>query len=176
MSGGAAHVVAVSGNPRAGSRTAAFARAAADAVADALEGEATVELLDLAAPGLDPDAARATLAASTVAIVASPTYKATYTGLLKSLLDGYGPNALDGVVAVPLMVFAGAQHALAADLHLRPLLLELGATTPTAAIAAPDAEIAEPEELLDAWLARSGWALRATASAALARRAVRVAA
>ncbi|HWT95914.1 MAG TPA: NAD(P)H-dependent oxidoreductase, partial [Solirubrobacteraceae bacterium] len=146
----AAHVVAVSGNPRAGSRTAAFALAVAETIADALEEETTVELLDLAAPDRDADALRATIAGATVVVVASPTYKATYTGLLKSLLDGFGPHALDGVVAVPLMVFAGAQHALAADLHLRPLLLELGATTPTAAIAAPDAELAAPGPLLDA--------------------------
>ena len=64
-------------------------------------------------------------------MVASPTYKATYTGLLKLFLDQIGTGDLAGVVAVPLMLGAGPGHALAPDLLLKPVLVELGATTPT---------------------------------------------
>ena len=46
-------------------------------------------------------------------MVASPTYKASYTGLLKSFLDWFGTTDLDGVTVVPVMVGAGLQHALA---------------------------------------------------------------
>ena len=35
------------------------------------------------------------------------------------------------MVAVPLMLGAGPGHALAPDLLLKPVLVELGATTPT---------------------------------------------
>jgi len=69
-------------------------------------------------------------------VVASPTYKATYTGLLELFLDGYGPAPLAGVEAVPLMVGAAPHHALAVDVHLTPLLLELGASVPAAALRA----------------------------------------
>ncbi|MEO5757725.1 MAG: NAD(P)H-dependent oxidoreductase [Mesorhizobium sp.] len=71
-----------------------------------------------------------TLAGSNLLVVASPTYKATYTGLLKIVLDQLSPNALQGVVAIPLMTGASAAHAMAVEFHLAPLLRELGATVP----------------------------------------------
>ena len=159
-------VVALSGNPRPGSRTVAFARAAAETVAELLgDAPESVVTLDLAQPDRSPDAVRDTVASASVAVVASPTYKGTYTGLLKQLLDGYDRGGLDGLIAVPLMVNAAPAHTLAADLHLRPLLLELGATCPTPAIVAAESDLGEPEALLGAWAARAGWALRALAAA-----------
>ena len=160
-------VVVVSGNPRAGSRTVAFARRAGEAIAEELGGP-EVRVVDLAEPASSPDEARAEVASAAVAVIASPTYKATYTGLLKLFLDGYGPLALDRVVAVPLMVHGGPAHALAADLHLRPLLLELGATCPTPALSVAEHELEDPDAVLAAWRERAGWALRALAGAAVA--------
>ena len=157
-------VIALSGNPRRDSRTAAFAHAAAATIGTGL-GIEKVALVDLAEPDVDHDDARATLAAATVAVVASPTYKATYTGLLKSVLDGLAPGSLGGVIAIPLMVQAGGSHTLAADVHLRPVLLELGATCPTSAIVALESEVARPADVLDTWFMRSAWALRALAGA-----------
>jgi len=62
-------------------------------------------------------------------VVASPTYKATYTGLLKIFLDRFaGGTGLSGL-AVPLMLGAGPAHALAPELTLRPVLAEIGGTT-----------------------------------------------
>ena len=87
-------------------------------------------------------------------MVASPTYKATYTGLLKLFLDRFaGGTGLRGV-AVPLMLGAGPDHALAPELHLRPLLVELGASVPTASLYVLDREHDQPESY-DAWLAQS---------------------
>ena len=63
-------------------------------------------------------------------VFASPTYKATYTGLLKLFLDRFAGDALRGVVAVPFMVGGGPGHALAPELTLRPVLTEIGATVP----------------------------------------------
>ena len=60
------------------------------------------------------------VAASELVIVASPTYKATFTGLLKAFLDRYGNNALATSVAVPVMTGAAAIHVLAPDVLLRP--------------------------------------------------------
>ena len=57
-----------------------------------------------------------------------PTYKATYTGLLKLFLDRFATDGLRGV-AVPLMLGAGPAHALAPELTLRPVLTEIGGTT-----------------------------------------------
>ena len=67
--------------------------------------------------------------AADLVVVASPTYKATYTGLLKIFLDRFaGGTGLRGV-AVPLMLGGGPGDALAPEHTLRPLLDELGGRT-----------------------------------------------
>ena len=74
-------VVALSGNPRRGSRTAAFATAAAEAVAELLGDDAGAPLtLDLADPDRSPDELRETIASASVVVVASPTFKGTLYG------------------------------------------------------------------------------------------------
>jgi len=138
-------VVAVVGNPRPASRTHGAATAAAEAIAGGREVE-VVDLAVLAERVLvrdDPDAARAVerVLAAEALVVASPTYKATYTGLLKAFLDRIGTGALGGAPALPLMVGAGAGHALAVDVHLTPLLLELGARVPARGLYVLEAEL-----------------------------------
>ena len=85
-------------------------------------------------------------------MVASPTYKASYTGLLKSFLDWFSTTDLNGVVVVPLMVGAGLQHALAVETHLRPLLVELGGTIPTRGLYVTEGRFGELDVVLAAWL------------------------
>jgi len=63
-------------------------------------------------------------------IFASPTYKATYSGLLKVFLDRYPANGLSGVVAIPLLTGADHAHAMGPTVNLAPLLVELGAVIP----------------------------------------------
>ena len=58
-------------------------------------------------------------------VVASPTYKATYTGLLKLFLDRIGSGALSGVTAVPLMLGGDMRHSLAPEVFLKPVLVDL---------------------------------------------------
>ncbi|CAG2150681.1 hypothetical protein LMG31506_04265 [Cupriavidus yeoncheonensis] len=124
------------GNPKPKSRTAQAARMLAQALTGA-EPDLTVDVVDLGAALLgwgDPDVERtvAAVAGARLVIVASPTFKATYTGLLKLFLDQFaGGTGLQGVVAVPLMLGAGPAHAMAPELLLKPVLVELGATCPT---------------------------------------------
>src|SRR6476646_9070315 len=88
----------VVGNPKAGSRTFGAAVAVADAIDAEVGGEHERVVIDIATigPGLlgwgDPAVTAATkaVAASELLVVASPTFKATYTGLLKLFLDQYG--------------------------------------------------------------------------------------
>lgn len=72
----------------------------------------------------------AQVARSHLAIFASPTYKASYTGLLKAFLDRYPASGLKGVTAVALMTGADFGHSMAPTVNLAPLLMELGATVP----------------------------------------------
>jgi FMN reductase len=159
----------VVGNPKPRSRTYQAARL----VAERLTGKApdlSIDLTELGAALLDwSDAGVAELVsavqASELAIVASPTYKATYTGLLKLFLDRFPGGALAGVTAVPLMLGGHWKHALAADLLLKPVLVELGATCPAAGLFLLDSEW-DSGPALDPWLARA----RPQISAAIAAR------
>src|SRR4029077_6460340 len=107
----------VVGNPKPRSRT----YRAALLVATQLSGSApglVVDIADLGAGLLDPADPAATQAVDAVRgldllVVASPTYEASYTGLLKVFLARFPSNALSGVVAVPVMLGAGPGHALA---------------------------------------------------------------
>lgn len=94
-------------------------------------------------------------------IVASPTYKATYSGLLKLFLDRIPYDGLSGVVAIPLMVAAAPVHGLAVEVHLRPLLVELGASCPTRGLALLESQLPELTAQLDKWLDGAKPALRA---------------
>ncbi|MBD5785228.1 NAD(P)H-dependent oxidoreductase [Cellulosimicrobium terreum] len=160
-------VLALSGNPRPGSRTLAAAQTVARRVADAIgaSGTSTVDLATFAGEIFAPlhphtDAAREQVAAADVVVVATPVYKASYTGLLKAFLDQYGPDGLAGVVTVPLVVSGDPAHALAGEVHLRPVLVELGAVVPTRTLSVPEARLVDLDPVVDEWLARSADALR----------------
>jgi FMN reductase len=148
----------VVGNPKPGSRTLAAATFVGRELAGA-EPELIVDLATLGAALLDwTDPSIGDLVeqvgSADLVVVASPTYKATYTGLLKLFLDRFaGGSGLRGV-AVPLMLGAAPHHSLAPELHLRPLLVELGASVPTPSLYVLDHEHDRPEAY-DAWLGRS---------------------
>ncbi len=79
-------------------------------------------------------AALAQVTSARLVVVASPTYKATYTGLLKLFLDRFGAGSLASVTAIPLQLGGHWRHALSPEVHLKPLLAELGASSPTRAL------------------------------------------
>jgi FMN reductase len=60
-------------------------------------------------------------------IVATPIFKASYSGLLKSLLDLLPQEALAGKAVLPLATGGTLAHLLAVDYALRPVLSVLGA-------------------------------------------------
>jgi FMN reductase len=91
---------------------------------------------------------------SDVAIFASPTFKATYTGIIKLFLDQIPSDGLAGITAFPVMLGAGPAHALAPDLLLKPVLVELGAICPAVGLYLIDKSFAE-DPRLDAWVARA---------------------
>jgi FMN reductase len=60
-------------------------------------------------------------------VVATPVYKASYTGVLKSFLDLLPQFGLSGKVILPLATGGTIAHVLAIDYGLRPVLSALGA-------------------------------------------------
>lgn len=138
----------VVGNPKPASRTLS----AATHVARELSGgepDLVVDLATLGASLLDWGSAEVTelvakVGGADLVVVASPTYKGTYTGLLKLFLDRFaGGTGLRGL-AVPLLLGAGPGHALAPELTLRPVLTELGATVPGRGLFVLDSQYDDP--------------------------------
>jgi FMN reductase len=144
------------GNPQAHSRTLAAATYVARELV-ASEPDLVVDLATVGAAVLDGadttvDALVADLAGVDVLVVGSPTYKAAYTGLLKGFLDRFPTDGLAGVVAIPLMLGAGARHALVVETSLRPVLTELGATVPVRGLYVVESEH-DSTEAYRTWLA-----------------------
>ncbi|WP_213571489.1 NAD(P)H-dependent oxidoreductase [Rhodococcus sp. USK13] len=90
------------------------------------------------------------VASSDLTVFASPTYKATYTGLLKSFLDRYPANGLAGVTAIPVHTGADFVHAMGPTFTLSPLLCELGATVPGRGVYLSLTQMQEVESVVDA--------------------------
>jgi FMN reductase len=153
-------IVAVTGNPRLESRTHGLARTLAAALAERLE-RGPVGDVDLAVVGagvLDPDDERARAAvgqvlAAEIIVIASPTYKATYSGLLKAFLDRFGTGSLAGIVAIPILLGGSPSHTLAVDVHFTPLLSELGASVPARGLFVLESQVDAFPELARAWAA-----------------------
>jgi FMN reductase len=154
-------IAVVVGNPKPASRTLSVAIAAADALAGGLRAgqdrlvvdlaEYAASLFEAAAPELSRITAE--VAAADLAVFASPTYKASYTGMLKAFLDRYGPDGLAGTVAVPVMTGGSAGHSLAVEVHLRPVLIELGAVVPARGLYVTEPEFGELPAAVSRWAA-----------------------
>ncbi len=154
-------IAVVTGNPKPASRTHGVALAVADAVAAASEPEnppahLVIDLAEHASSLFDWSDAELTrltaeVAAADVAIFASPTYKAAYTGMLKAFLDRYGSNGLAGTVAVPVMTGGWPGHLLAVEVHLRPVLVELGATVPARGLYVTEPEFGNLDAAVTKW-------------------------
>src|SRR4029077_10082480 len=151
-----ARLAVVVGNPKPASRTLDSALH----IAGELTGRRPDLVVDLADLGVrlmdwtDPEVSRlvAEVGDADLVVVASPTYKATYTRLLTLFLARFaGGTGLTGV-AVPLMLGAGPLHALAPEVSLRALLTELGAVVPVRGLYVLDSQYDRPEAYAE-WLA-----------------------
>lgn len=80
-------------------------------------------------------------------VVATPVYKAAYSGVLKVLLDLLPQTALKGKTVLPLATGGSPHHMLALDYALRPVLQSLGARHILPGVYASDAQVTlTPEE------------------------------
>jgi FMN reductase len=151
--------VVLSGNPRPESRTLRLATAVGEGIGDKL-GRSTLTTIDVASFGtrlLAPDdevaGAVAALREADVLVVATPTYKGTYTGVLKVLLDQLPSQGLAGVVAVTVSTAGIEPQALATTRHLQELLTELGATVVSPGLSVVESQLADVPSVVADYLA-----------------------
>jgi len=128
-------ILVVSGSPSVPSRTAALGEHLAARLRRHEHAVRTVRVRDLPPAALlsgdrdDPAVADVVTAIERAdgLVVASPVYKAAYSGVLKTLLDLLPQYALDGKVVLPVVTGGTPAHVLAIDYALRPVLSALGA-------------------------------------------------
>jgi FMN reductase len=151
-------VAVVCGNPKPKSRTLEAALFVARRLTG-VEPGVVLDLIDLGPHFLgwgDATSSRTIedVQGCQVAVFASPTYKGTYTGLLKLFLDLVPTDGLNGMLAFPVMLGAAMGHAMAPDLLLKPVLVELGASCPTRGLYLLETDYLS-ETTVEAWAARA---------------------
>jgi len=173
-------VLVLTGSPSATSRTAALAGCVAARLRDDGHEVRTVALRDLPPAALlsadtrDPQIAEIVQAldAAQGVVVASPIYKAAYSGLLKTLLDLLPQTALAGKLVLPLVTGGTPAHVLALDYALRPVLTALAAehVLPGRFVLDQHVQLVGGEVLLDPAAAASLWTVVDAFAAALQAR------
>jgi FMN reductase len=81
------------------------------------------------------------LAQARAVVVATPVYKAAYSGVLKAFLDLLPQSALKAKTVLPLATGGSPHHMLALDYALRPVLQALAARHVLAGVYATDAQV-----------------------------------
>ncbi|MEV0411875.1 NADPH-dependent FMN reductase [Streptomyces sp. NPDC050448] len=133
-------LLALSGSPSPHSRTAVVADHVLHRLAHAGYDTAHLAVRELPAADLlsarrgEPEIRRAleAVAEADGIIVATPVYKASYTGLLKAFLDLLPQDGLAGKTVLPIATGGSLAHVLTLDYALRPVLAALGARHVTA--------------------------------------------
>jgi FMN reductase len=128
-------IVNIVGSPSPDSRTLALTDSVAVTLAAKGFDLETINVRDLPAEDLlwarldSPAMARALALVERArgVVVATPVYKAAYTGVLKSFLDLLPQFGLRGKIVLPLATGGTIAHVLALDYALRPVLSSLGA-------------------------------------------------
>jgi FMN reductase len=128
-------IVAVSGSPSVESKTALLADYVVRMLRERGATTTHVRITDLDTTALVMANTAETSVASAIAavedahgvIVATPVFKAAYSGLLKVFLDLLPQYALAGKAVLPLATGGSPAHVLAIDYGLRPVLSSMGA-------------------------------------------------
>jgi FMN reductase len=128
-------ITCIVGSPSSPSRTAFVARFVADYLARAGNVVETISVRDLPSEDLlraridSPAiaAAMATVAQAEGLVVATPIYKASFAGMLKTFIDLLPQFAFRDKAVLPLATGGASSHILALDYGLRPVLMSLDA-------------------------------------------------
>ncbi|MBF6987318.1 NADPH-dependent FMN reductase [Cupriavidus sp. IK-TO18] len=142
-------ILTLSGSPSVQSRSGLVLAHLRTALEAAGERTRHLDLRDLPAGPLlaarvDDDAIAAAtraVAEAQVVVLATPVYKAAYSGLLKAFLDLLPQTGLRDKIVLPIATGGSLAHALAIDYALRPVLSALGSRQILPGIFAVDQQI-----------------------------------
>lgn len=128
------HAVMISGSPTAGSRLNGLTRYSQQKLLElGIEAE-IITVIDLPSEDLlranfQHPAIRESLAlvsGASAVIIASPVYKAAYSGLVKTFLDLLPQDGLRDKLVLPLFIGGTIAHLLSVDYALKPVVAALG--------------------------------------------------
>jgi FMN reductase len=143
------NVVLLSGSPSAPSRSSRLLAHVRQRLEDAGSFCQLVALRDLPPKALLHaelsdgvlQAALARVEEADFVVIATPIYKAAYSGLLKAFLDLLPQDGLRGKAVLPLATGGSLAHLLAIDYALKPVLHALGARHIADAVFVADAQL-----------------------------------
>jgi FMN reductase len=142
-------ILLLAGSPSIPSRSTRLLHHAGDRLASLGHRCFRLHVLDLPAQALlqadfnnvDIKHAKAQVAGAEAVVVATPVYKAAYSGVLKAFLDVLPQDGFAGKLVLPLATGGSQSHMLALDYALRPVLSALGAKHVLPSIYATDAQV-----------------------------------
>lgn len=142
-------VLALAGSPSLTSRSSALLHRAAALLGERGLAVSTLGLRDIPAEdlieghygGAAAAALRARVHACSALLIATPVYKASFSGGLKAVLDLLDEKALAGKVVLPIATGGSLAHLLALEYTLKPVLSALGARHILASVFATENQV-----------------------------------
>ena len=149
-----AKVVVINGSPTLTSRLSAVIELSEQLLADAGFEVSRIDVASLPPEDLIHTKfesehivkANGLVAEADAVIVASPVYKASYTGVLKTFLDLVPMKGLAGKITLPLFIGGSLAHLLAIDYSLKPVLSALGARHILGGVYTVDSQVVRTEQ------------------------------
>lgn len=148
-------ILLLSGSPSLPSRSCRLLHVVGEHLKQLGHRVKTIHARDLPAQALlhaefnHPDIRHATqlVADAEAIVIATPIYKAAYSGLLKSFLDLLPQDGLRHKLVLPIATAGSQSHFLALDYGLRPVLTALSAQQILPGIFATDAQVQWSDQL-----------------------------
>ncbi|BEV14742.1 NADPH-dependent FMN reductase [Herbaspirillum sp. DW155] len=147
-------ILLLAGSPSAPSRSTRLLHHVGDKLARLGHRYARLDVRDLPGQAIlradwndaDIKAALATVEEASAVVVATPVYKAAYSGILKAFLDLLPQFGLTNKLVLPLATGGSQSHMLALDYALRPVLSSLNPKHVLPSIYATEAQVTWSEE------------------------------
>jgi FMN reductase len=147
-------ILLLAGSPSAPSRSTRLLHHVGDKLAQLGHRHARLEVRDLPGQAIlradwnnaEIQAALSTVEEASAVVVATPVYKAAYSGILKAFLDLLPQFGLTNKLVLPLATGGSQSHMLALDYALRPVLSSLNPKHVLPSIYATEAQVVWSEE------------------------------